>query len=59
MPGETREIAAQFPSRDALKGGAQLNVTGWNIESATIPLPRGTRTAIEGSQKARLASAGN
>ena len=38
MPGESREIAAQFLSADALHGDTELTVTGWNIEPATIPL---------------------
>jgi exo-1,4-beta-D-glucosaminidase len=32
MPGESRELTAQFLAPDALKSGAQLDVTGWNIE---------------------------
>jgi exo-1,4-beta-D-glucosaminidase len=38
MPGESRELTAQFLSPDALKSGAQLTVTGWNIEASTKPL---------------------
>jgi len=43
MPGESREIAAQFLSADALRGDVELNVTGWNIEPVTISLPGGPR----------------
>ena len=38
MPGESREIAAQFLSADALHGDTELTVASWNIEPATIPL---------------------
>lgn len=38
MPGESREIIAEFPKSDALKDGAQLSVTGWNIDPATVPI---------------------
>jgi len=41
MPGESRELTARFLSRDALKNGARLTVTGWNIEAFTIPLAKG------------------
>jgi exo-1,4-beta-D-glucosaminidase len=40
MPGESREITAQFVSPDALKGGAQLVVSGWNIDTSTVALRR-------------------
>jgi len=42
MPGESREITAEFPKPGALKGGAQLTVTGWNIESTTVPIAPST-----------------
>jgi len=45
MPGESREVTAKFLSPDALNGGAELRVTGWNIQTATAPLnasPRGS-----------------
>ncbi len=35
MPGESREIMAQFLSPDALSGETELRVTGWNIETET------------------------
>jgi exo-1,4-beta-D-glucosaminidase len=38
MPGEEREITAQFVAPGALEGGSELTISGWNIESATIPL---------------------
>jgi exo-1,4-beta-D-glucosaminidase len=41
MPGESREIAAQFLSPDALSGETELRVSGWNVEPATIPLDTG------------------
>jgi exo-1,4-beta-D-glucosaminidase len=41
MPGESREITAQFLTPDALKGGADLQVSGWNIDPLTVPLTAG------------------
>lgn len=38
MPGETREISAQFVTPAALDGGSELVVSGWNIEHVTIAL---------------------
>lgn len=38
MPGESREITAEFPKHDALRAGARLSVTGWNIEPSTVPI---------------------
>jgi exo-1,4-beta-D-glucosaminidase len=35
MPGESREVTAQFLSLDALNGETELRVTGWNIETVT------------------------
>jgi exo-1,4-beta-D-glucosaminidase len=35
MPGESREVTAQFLSPDALSGETELRVTGWNIETVT------------------------
>jgi exo-1,4-beta-D-glucosaminidase len=52
MPAESREITAQFPSPDALKGGAELNVTGWNIERSTTSLQQGN-SAEAGSRKGK------
>ncbi|HXQ26377.1 MAG TPA: hypothetical protein VN822_08240 [Candidatus Acidoferrales bacterium] len=46
MPGESREIAAQFLSADALDGEAELSVTGWNIEPATLPLSETATSAV-------------
>ena len=39
MPGESREITAQFLAPDSLNGDSQLSVTGWNIEPGLIPAP--------------------
>ncbi len=42
LPGESREITAQFLAPDALAAGAggsvELDVTGWNIEPISLPL---------------------
>jgi exo-1,4-beta-D-glucosaminidase len=40
MPGESREITAQFPASGTLGGDAELSVTGWNITSMTLALGR-------------------
>jgi exo-1,4-beta-D-glucosaminidase len=41
MPGETRELAAQYLPGTAVSGGVDLTVSGWNLESATIHLKEG------------------
>jgi exo-1,4-beta-D-glucosaminidase len=38
MPGESREITAQFLSPDSLGSGAELRISGWNIKPQTISL---------------------
>jgi len=40
LPGESREITAQFFSYDALHSDFDVGITGWNIEPASIPLTR-------------------
>jgi exo-1,4-beta-D-glucosaminidase len=40
LPGESREITAQFFSYDALFGDFDIRLTGWNIDLATVPLTR-------------------
>lgn len=39
MPGESRQITAQFLSPNSLGSGAQLRLSGWNIRPQTITLP--------------------
>ena len=41
MPGESRELTAQFLSVNALRGGPELDITGWNVTPRTIPLSGG------------------
>jgi len=41
MPGETRELTAQYLPDTAVFGGVDLTVSGWNFESATIHLKEG------------------
>jgi exo-1,4-beta-D-glucosaminidase len=41
MPGETRELTAQYLPGTAVFGGVDLTVSGWNFESATIHLKEG------------------
>jgi exo-1,4-beta-D-glucosaminidase len=38
MPNEWREITARILAADALDRGADLTVTGWNVEPVTVPL---------------------
>jgi exo-1,4-beta-D-glucosaminidase len=38
MPGESREITAQFLSPDALDHDSELAVDGWNIEPLSLPI---------------------
>jgi exo-1,4-beta-D-glucosaminidase len=38
MPGESRDISAAYLSQDALKDTAELTISGWNIDSVTVPL---------------------
>ena len=38
MPGESRDLSAQFLSANALDGSPELAVAGWNIEPAALPL---------------------
>lgn len=41
MPGETRELNAQYLPGTSVLGGVDLTVSGWNLESATIHLKEG------------------
>jgi len=43
MPGESREIVAQFLSPDAIQGESELTIDGWNIEPLRLPLNQGAR----------------
>jgi len=52
MPGESREITAQFLAPDSLRGDPQLSVTGWNIEPTTLPLDA-SQGSDPGSETAR------
>ncbi|HXX71813.1 MAG TPA: hypothetical protein VEI55_05930 [Candidatus Acidoferrum sp.] len=45
MPGESREIVAQFLSPNALAGESELLVDGWNIESMRLSLGQSTGSA--------------
>jgi exo-1,4-beta-D-glucosaminidase len=38
MPGELREVSAQFLSPSALNGGPELAISGWNIEPVAIAI---------------------
>ena len=41
MPGESRELTARYLPSTPVFGGVELNVSGWNIAPATIPLKEG------------------
>jgi len=43
MPGESREVSARFINPRVLDGGAELRVSGWNIEPVTLPLNQSAR----------------
>jgi exo-1,4-beta-D-glucosaminidase len=47
LPGESREITAQFVDSGALRDGAKLRVAGWNIQNAIVPIQQ---PASDGSQ---------
>jgi exo-1,4-beta-D-glucosaminidase len=38
MPGESREVSAQYLTSDVLNGNPELTVSGWNIDPLNIPL---------------------
>jgi exo-1,4-beta-D-glucosaminidase len=38
MPGESREVSAQYLTSGVLNGSPELSVSGWNIEPLNIPL---------------------
>jgi exo-1,4-beta-D-glucosaminidase len=40
MPGESREITAQFVDSDVLRDGTNLRVAGWNIQNVIVPIQR-------------------
>jgi exo-1,4-beta-D-glucosaminidase len=41
MPGETRELTAQYVQNASVFGGVELRVSGWNVDPATIQLKEG------------------
>jgi len=47
LPGESREITAQFVDSGALRDGAKLRVAGWNIQNAIVSIQQ---PASDGSQ---------
>jgi exo-1,4-beta-D-glucosaminidase len=47
MPGESREIVAQFPSPDALRGESELTIDGWNIDSSKLAIAPAARRATD------------
>jgi exo-1,4-beta-D-glucosaminidase len=49
MPGESREISAQYLAGSDLSGPLELTVAGWNVETATIPLNGIGQTPGQGS----------
>jgi exo-1,4-beta-D-glucosaminidase len=49
MPGETRELTAQYLPGTAAFGGVDLTVSGWNVDSGTIHLKEGRGMATPSS----------
>ncbi len=49
MPGESREIIAQYLPKADVSGSLELTVGGWNVETATIPLNETGQTSAQGS----------
>jgi exo-1,4-beta-D-glucosaminidase len=47
MPGESREVSAQYLSPGALDDSPELTVSGWNFEPLTIPLTQSERLALK------------
>ena len=47
LPGESREFTAKYVSPEALNGGADLVVDGWNIEAATLHLTGAKSAGLE------------
>ena len=45
LPGESREVVAEFLSPDALRRASEVTIDGWNIESLRLPLDQGARRA--------------
>jgi exo-1,4-beta-D-glucosaminidase len=45
LPKQSREITARFLAADAFGRGAELSVSGWNIEPRTVPLGEPSNTA--------------
>ncbi len=42
LPGEERIIAARFPSRHSIGSRPTLKISGWNIETETLVIGRGS-----------------
>jgi exo-1,4-beta-D-glucosaminidase len=51
MPGESREITAQFVDSEALRDGAKLRVAGWNIQNTIVPIYRPTSDGPQGENQ--------
>jgi exo-1,4-beta-D-glucosaminidase len=45
LPGESREVSAEYLSRGALSGNPELTVSGWNIEPLTVSLSEASTVA--------------
>jgi exo-1,4-beta-D-glucosaminidase len=53
MPGESREISARYLPTSDLSDSLELTLSGWNIESATIPLQERIAASLQGSDGGR------
>ncbi len=38
LPGESCDVTARFPSGNALDGETELHVSGWNVDTVTVPV---------------------
>jgi hypothetical protein len=56
MPGETRELTAQYLPKAAAFGGVEIRVSGWNVDPATITLKEGRGMAADDQPEARPAT---
>jgi hypothetical protein len=47
MPGESREISARYLPTSDVSDPLEITVSGWNMETATIPLNTAIATSVQ------------
>jgi exo-1,4-beta-D-glucosaminidase len=52
MPGESREVSAQYLTAGVLNGSTELSVSGWNMDPLNIPLPEPVTGAVQAHGRA-------